>query len=69
MTAHLGKPVILTVTDGQTGRPVAGADVDGDTSNAAGDVSVTFSELGQQTAKATKADSITSNQVTILVIP
>ena len=68
-SAHIGIPVVLTVTDGQTGRPVAGADVNGDTSDANGHVSVTFTHAGQHTVKAQKSDSIRSNQLTILVTP
>lgn len=67
-TAQVGKPVVLTVTDGSDGLPVAGADVNGDTSDANGHVSVTFEQAGVEVVKATQADSIRSNQLTILVI-
>ena len=67
-TANVGSPVLLTVTDGQTGSPVAGADVNGDISDANGHVSVTFAQVGLQKVKATKSDSIRSNQLSILVI-
>ena len=68
--AFVGVPVLLTVTDGQTGNPVAGAVVHGDTTDATGHVSVAFSiaEVGLQKLKATKSDSIRSNQLSILVI-
>jgi len=66
-TAHKGHPVIFTVTDGQTSKPVAGATVDGQTSNANGQVSVTFTNDGRQTVKATKSNAIRSNKLTIIV--
>jgi len=67
-TAHVGEPVTLTVTDGQDGSPIAGATVDGDTSDANGNVIVTFGQAGLKEVKATRSDSIRSNQLTILVI-
>ena len=67
-TAHVGTPVTLTVTDGQTGSPVAGAEVNGDTSDANGNISVTFGTVGLKKVKAEKSDSIRSNRLTILVI-
>ncbi|KAF8972319.1 hypothetical protein BDZ97DRAFT_1901378 [Flammula alnicola] len=66
--AHAGKPAVFTVTDGTTGAPVAGADIDGQTSDANGKVSVTFGKTGLNGVKATKSDSIRSNQVEILVV-
>jgi len=68
-TAHVGTPVILTVTDGQTGSPVAGADVNGDISDASGHVSVTFTKVGPTKVKAEKSDSIRSNALPIKVLP
>jgi hypothetical protein len=66
-TAQVGKPVTLTVTDGRDGSPVAGAAVNGKTSGANGAVSVTFTKAGETGVKATKSDSIRSNQLTIKV--
>lgn len=66
-TAHVGQPVIFTVTDGQTSKPVAGATVDGQTSDPNGQVSVTFTHDGRQTVKATKSGAIRSNKLTIHV--
>ena len=66
-TARVGIPVTLTVTDGQDGSPIAGADVDGDTTDDNGNVSVTFEHAGPTEVKATRSDSIRSNQLTILV--
>jgi len=66
-TAHKGQPVTLTVTDGQTTKPVAGATVNGQTSNASGQVTVTFTQDGRQTVKATKSNAIRSNKITIIV--
>ena len=68
-TALVGQPVLFTVTDGSTGSPVAGAVVATKTSDASGNVEVIFEEAGVTQLKATKSDSIRSNQVTTLVIP
>lgn len=68
-TAHIGQAVTLTVTDGATGSPIAGAEVDGQTSDANGHVSVTFGSAGVKGVKAKKADSIRSNKLTVVVIP
>ena len=65
---QVGHPLILTVTNGQDGTAVAGADVDGKTSDDNGHVSVTFTQVGTQKVKATKSSSIRSNQLSILVI-
>jgi len=66
-SAKRGVPVILTVIDGQTSKPVAGATVHGSVSDANGKVSVTFAHDGRQTVKATKSGAIRSNRITILV--
>jgi len=67
--AQVDHPVILTVTDGQSGSPVAGADVNGSISDANGHVSVTFAKFGDTVVKAQKSDSIRSSAFSILVIP
>jgi hypothetical protein len=66
--ANVDQPVILTVTDGQNGSPVAGAEVNGQTSDANGHVSVTFTSSGAQKVKAEKSDSIRSDALTIVVL-
>ena len=67
-TAKVGQPVTFTVTDGHaSGSPVAGAVVNGNTSGANGEVSVTFTQTGSTEMKATKSDSIRSNKVTVVV--
>ena len=68
-TARRNQPVVLTVTDGQTGRPVAGAEVDGHTSGADGKIIVTFAKAGVNGVKASKQSAIRSNKVDILVLP
>ena len=68
-TALVGHAVVLTVTDGQTGRAVAGANVNGQTSDANGHVSLTFAKSGLNEVKAEAPNSIRSNQLAILVIP
>jgi len=66
-TARVGHAVILTVTDGQNGGAVAGAVVDGNVSDANGQVSVTFAKRGRNEVKAEKSDSIRSNRLIIRV--
>ena len=61
-------PVTLTVTDGQTGRAVAGAEVNGKISDANGHIQITFVKLGPNEVKAEKSDSIRSNRLTVEVI-
>ena len=66
-------PAFFTVTDGQTGKPVAGATLNGGTlggvSNDNGQISssVIFHLDGPFEVKATKPHAILSNGVTILV--
>ncbi|KAG5636794.1 hypothetical protein H0H81_006815 [Sphagnurus paluster] len=67
--ARVGRPITLTVTNGVTGAPVAGALVDGETSDAVGKVSLTFSNGGVKAVKAKKANSIRSNGLVIVVAP
>ena len=67
-------PAVLTVTDGQTGKPVAGATVNVSggiaivmgTTDASGSVTVLFPLIGTMKFKATKTDAIRSNQLTIV---
>ncbi|KDR77684.1 hypothetical protein GALMADRAFT_245817 [Galerina marginata CBS 339.88] len=68
-TAHRNQPVVLTVIDGLTGIPVAGAEVNGQTSDSKGKISVTFAKAGVNGVKAEKSDSLRSNQLDILVLP
>ncbi|KAF8181528.1 hypothetical protein BJ912DRAFT_979758 [Pholiota molesta] len=67
-TAQVGHPTTFWVVDGATGQPVAGATVHGQTSATGGSVSVTFPEIGEQTLKASKSDSIRSNAVRVVVL-
>ncbi|PFH48294.1 hypothetical protein AMATHDRAFT_65767 [Amanita thiersii Skay4041] len=67
-TTQVNQPAQLTVVDGSTGTPIAGATVNGQTSDAQGHVSVTFGSTGLQTVKAEKSDSIRSNGLKILVV-
>ena len=75
-TATPNRPAFFTVTDGQTGKPVAGATlaVKGPgapavgTSDSNGQVSVTFQLLSVVQVKATRPGSIRSNQLTVLVV-
>ena len=64
----LHSTVFLIVTNGQSGSPVAGAIVNGKTTNSNGHVSFTFSTEGVKEFKALKSDSIRSNQHAVLVI-
>ncbi|KAF8622297.1 hypothetical protein AX15_007134 [Amanita polypyramis BW_CC] len=66
-TAIVGHSTQLTVRDGKTGLPVAGANVAGQTSDGDGHVRITFDKAGVQKLKAEKSDSLRSNALTIIV--
>ena len=66
---YVGHALVLTVTDAQSGSPVAGAEVNGKTSDDNGHVSLTFTEIGRKEVKAQKSDSIRSSQFIITVLP
>ena len=66
---RVGKPATYHVTDEQTGAPIAGASVNGATSNAAGDATVTFTGPTTVRVKADRSDSIRSNAVVTTVRP
>jgi len=59
--ATVGQPVTLTVTDGATGAPIAGATVAGQTSDVNGNVALTFTSSGVRNLKAEGANSIRSD--------
>ncbi|MCJ1475858.1 hypothetical protein MMC13_004522 [Lambiella insularis] len=62
-----GGTTVVTVTDGMSGVPVAGAAFAGQLSNAAGQVTITGSKAGVNVYKATRSDSIRSNAVVVAV--
>ena len=66
-TARVGQPVTFTVTNGRDGAPVAGADVNGHTTDAHGHVAITFTKSGGNTVKANKSDTVRSNRLDIKV--
>jgi hypothetical protein len=57
------QPATYHVTDVQTGAPIAGADVNGVTSDAAGNATLTFTAPTALRVKANRGDSIRSNAV------
>ncbi|MCJ1282271.1 hypothetical protein MMC26_001594 [Xylographa opegraphella] len=63
-----GKSAVVTVTDGTTGVPVAGAEFAGQLTNAQGQVTVTGKKPGVNVYKATRSDSIRSNAVVVTII-
>jgi hypothetical protein len=65
--ATVRKPVRLTVTDGETGKPFQGALVRGKTTGPQGHVVVTFSKPGTRRFKARARDAIRSNQARVQV--
>ena len=70
--AVVGRPATFTVTDGMNGTAIANATVvapgaPAATSDAEGKVKLTFRTAGIHSAKASRADSIRSNAVTVLV--
>ena len=65
--ATVGSPVTLTVVDGETGKPFAGALVRGKATGPQGHVKVTFSKAGVRRFKARSKDAIRSNQARVQV--
>ncbi|KAG6879793.1 hypothetical protein C0992_011591 [Termitomyces sp. T32_za158] len=66
---RIGVPVILTVTDGETDAPVAGAVVGHEMSDVDGHVSMAFFSTGLKDLKAEKSDAIRSRRHLVEVIP
>jgi hypothetical protein len=73
-TAREGRPITVTVTDGQNGQPIAGAAVgpvnnmtSGGTTDANGQATVTFERRGVKRLKAERSDSIRSNSLYVRV--
>ncbi|KAG6876361.1 hypothetical protein C0993_003788, partial [Termitomyces sp. T159_Od127] len=66
---RIGVPVTLTVTDGATGAPVAGALVGHEVSDVDGHVSVAFFSTGSKDLKAEKSDAIRSRRHSVKVKP
>ncbi len=74
-----GTPFTVHVTDAQNGQPVAGAAIgtlsagvtstsaSSPTTDAAGDATITLTQVGTQTLKATHAGSVRSNGLTVCV--
>ena len=65
--AATGESVTLTVTDGSSGAPAAGAAVGGATTDPAGHAVVEFDSPGTRTLKAERADAVRSNALSICV--
>lgn len=65
--AATGETVTVTVTDGQSGAPLDGAAVGGQTTGADGTAAVSFASPGVHTLKAERADSLRSNGVQVCV--
>ena len=57
----------VTVTDGTTGVAIAGAVIDGVTTDADGKATLTFPKAGAFTYKAERSDSIRSNALAVVV--
>ncbi len=66
--ATTGHPITVKVTDGKTGEPIAGAVVEGVTTNGSGEAAITFTSPGIKHLKASKAGSVRSNGQTVLVV-
>ncbi|KAI9887439.1 MAG: hypothetical protein M1823_000776 [Watsoniomyces obsoletus] len=61
-------PFTVTVTNGQDGTPIEGATVGGQTTDANGQATLTFSHPGKYVLKAERSDSIRSNAITVHVV-
>ena len=66
-TVTSGTRVTYTVTNGKNHKPVEGALVDNVTTNAHGEASITFTQSGEYTFKATRSDSVRSNALHVVV--
>lgn len=66
-TAQADQPVTVTVVDGQSGSPAAGASVGGTLTGPDGRATVTFSSTGVQRLKAERADALRSNALVVCV--
>ncbi|MFI9012077.1 hypothetical protein ACIGNX_33040 [Actinosynnema sp. NPDC053489] len=67
--ARVGKPATYKVVDASSGAPIAGATVNGATTDANGEVTLTHTAVGAVRVKADRADSIRSNSVLTFVAP
>ena len=77
----VGVPFTVHVVDGQTGEPISGATVgqlvggvtntssSSPTTNAAGSATVTLTQTGAMTLKATQVESVRSNGLAVNVVP
>jgi hypothetical protein len=77
----VGVPFAVHVTDGQTGEPISGAAIgqfvngatntssSSPTTNAAGNATVTLTQTGAVTLKATQVESVRSNGLAVSVVP
>lgn len=68
-TGRTGQPIGVRVTDGANGAPIAGASVGGALTGADGRAALTFGQAGIYRLKATRADSVRSNGLTVCVDP
>ena len=64
-----GQPIGVRVTDGANGAAIAGASVGGALTGADGRAALTFGQAGIYRLKATRADSVRSNGITLCVDP
>lgn len=62
-----GSEHTVTVTDGKTGVAIAGAVIDGVTTDANGNAALTFGESGVFKLKAERSDAIRSNALVVVV--
>ncbi len=66
-SASVGEPVTVTVTDGQTGAPAAGASVAGRLTGSDGRATLSFPAAGLQRVKAERSDAVRSNRLDVCV--
>ena len=65
----VGQPFTVTVTNGDTGAPLAGHSVGGAITGADGRAALRFNQAGIYKLKATRADSVRSNALNVCVDP
>lgn len=66
-TASKGETQTFIVTDGKTGKAVEGAEIVGLDTDTKGTVTIAFTSTGVHTLKATKTDTVRSNELLVLV--
>jgi hypothetical protein len=66
-SVNLNAPFLVNVTDAQTGLPIQGATIGSATTDANGNAAITLGNIGTDTLKANRSDSVRSNGLVVCV--